>query len=264
MYLKYLSHIPQAPDFSRGVVDSMKAISKWIKNDKRGTRYCAQFDVKSCYPTVDKDILKSMLKAKIKDKDFLIESFKIIDAMPQGLAPGAPISVYLIHFMFQPLDNWILQQDGVVHYVRHMDDIIVFGSNKKKLHQFERNLCKKMKDDYNMEMHYNHQVFPIQWTDKNGKKHGRPLNTCGYLFYRDRTILRKNHIVKAGRKAKKLNKKDKIDHYSAGQMMSELGLFRHCDVHNVFIQRIKPYVNVKKLKHIISKHDKKIAKNNIC
>ena len=246
-----------------GPLQTMKAISKWIKNDKSGTRYCAQFDVKSCYPTVDKDILKSMLKSKIKDKDFLIESFKIIDAMPQGLAPGAPISVYLIHFMFQPLDNWILQQDGVVHYVRHMDDIIVFGSNKKKLHQFERNLCKKMKDDYNMEMHYNHQVFPIQWTDKNGKKHGRPLNTCGYLFYRDRTILRKNHIVKAGRKAKKLNKKDKIDHYSAGQMMSELGLFRHCDVHNVFIQRIKPYVNVKKLKHIISKHDKKIAKNNI-
>ena len=45
--------------------------------------------------------------------------------------------------------------------------------------------------------------------------------------------------------------------------MSELGLFRHCDVYNVFVNKVKPYVNVKQLKHIISKHDKSMAERNI-
>ena len=46
-------------------------------------------------------------------------------------------------------------------------------------------------------------------------------------------------------------------------MMSELGLFRHCDVHDVFVNKIKPYANVKQLKHIVSKHDKKMVKRNV-
>ena len=30
MYLKYLSHTPQAPDFSRGVVDGGKTMDKYV------------------------------------------------------------------------------------------------------------------------------------------------------------------------------------------------------------------------------------------
>lgn len=241
----------------RGPLQSAQAISRWIKNDPKGTRYCLQMDVHHCYPSVDQEILIQRYHEKIKDEDFNIENDKVIRASPEGLAPGAPTSIWHIHFLFTPFDHWLSEQDGVAHNLRHMDDIVVFGPSKKKLHKVERDVIEYMKREYNMEINNNHQVFPIEWTDKKGKKHGRPLDVCGYLFYRDRTIMRKNHLIKTTRKATKIAKNEKISFYESGQMLSHLGWFKHADVYNVYLERIKPKVKIKTLKHIVSKHSRK-------
>ena len=108
-----------------------------------------------------------------------------------------------------------------------------------------------------MDINHNHQVFPIEWEDKRGKKRGRPLDVCGYLFYRDRTILRESHMLKTTRKANKIAKKDKITFYDSQQMLSHLGWFEHADMYDTYLERIKPKVNVRQLKHIVSKHARK-------
>lgn len=246
----------------RGTLQSAKAISRWIKNDPKGTRYCLQMDVHHCYPSVDQEILIKKFHEKIKDDDFNIENDKVIRASPYGLAPGAPTSVWYIHFLFTPFDHWITAHDGVSHYLRHMDDIIVFGLSKKKLHKVEHDVIEYMKREYNMEINRNHQVFPIEWTDKAGKKHGRPLDVCGYLFYRDRTILRKEKMIRATRKAGKMARKEKITFYDCEQLLSRIGDFKHVDVYNVYRNRIKPKVDVKKLKQTISKHARKENEKN--
>ena len=138
-----------------------------------------------------------------------------------------------------------------------MDDIVIFGSNKKKLHKVERDVIEYMRREYNMEINHNHQVFPIEWEDKRGKKHGRPLDVCGYLFYRDRTILRESHMLKTTRKANKIAKKEKITFYDSQQMLSHLGWFEHADMYDAYLERIKPKVNVRQMKHIVSKHARK-------
>lgn len=241
----------------RGPLQSAEVISKWIKDDPKGTRYCLQMDVHHCYPSVDQDILIYRWHKKIKDVDFNIENDKVIRASPFGLAPGSPTSVWHIHFLFTPFDHWVTEQDGVSHYLRHMDDIVIFGSNKKKLHKVERDAIEYMRREYNMEINHNHQVFPIEWEDKHEKKHGRPLDVCGYLFYRDRTILRESHMLKTTRKANKIAKKDKITFYDSQQMLSHLGWFEHADMYDAYLERIKPKVNVRQLKHIVSKHARK-------
>lgn len=241
----------------RGPLQSAEVISKWIKDDPKGTRYCLQMDVHHCYPSVDQDILIYRWHKKIKDVDFNIENDKVIRASPFGLAPGSPTSVWHIHFLFTPFDHWVTEQDGVSHYLRHMDDIVIFGSNKKKLHKVERDVIEYMSREYNMEINHNHQVFPIEWEDKRGKKHGRPLDVCGYLFYRDRTILRESHMLKTTRKANKIAKKDKITFYDSQQMLSHLGWLEHADMYDAYLEWIKPKVNVRQLKHIVSKHARK-------
>lgn len=241
----------------RGPLQSAEIISKWIKNDPKGTRYCLQMDVHHCYPSVDQDILIERWHKKVKDADFNIENDKVIRASPIGLAPGSPTSVWHIHFLLTPFDHWITEQDGVAHYLRHMDDFVIFGPNKKKLHKVERDIIEYMKREYNMEINHSHQVFPIEWVDKREKKHGKPLDVCGYLFYRNRTILRESHMLKTTRKANKIAKKERITFYDAQQMLSHLGWFEHADMYNSYTERIKPKVNVKQLKRMVSKHARK-------
>lgn len=241
----------------RGPLQSAQVISKWIRNDPKGTRYCLQMDVHHCYPSVDQDILIRRWHEKVKDADFNIENDKVIRASPLGLAPGSPTSVWHIHFLFTPFDHWLAEQDGVAHYLRHMDDLVIFGPNKKKLHKVERDVIEYMRREYNLEINHSHQVFPIEWEDRHGQKHGRPLDVCGYLFYSNRTILRESHMLKTTRKANKIAKKERKTFYDGQQMLSHLGWFEHADMYGVYTERIKPKVNVKQLKRMVSKHARK-------
>lgn len=242
----------------RGPLQTAKAISGWIRDDPKGTRYCLQMDVHHCYPSVDQEVLIGMYHRKVRDADFNQENDKVIRSCPKGLALGAPTSVWHIHFLFTPFDHWLAGQDGVAHYLRHADDIVVFGPNKRKLHRVERGIMDYMKSALHMEINHNRQVFPIEWTDRRGKAHGRPLDVCGYLFYRDRTILRKSRMLGITRKAARVAKKEKPTHYDAAQMLSQMGWLDHCDVYNVRQNYIKGKASKQRMRALASKHQKKL------
>jgi hypothetical protein len=242
---------------NRGTLQSAKAISKWIRNDPKGTRYCLQMDVHHCYPSVDQEILIERYHRIIKDEDFNIENDKIIRSSPKGLALGAPTSVWHEHFLFTPFDHWLSEQDGVAHNIRHMDDVVVFGPNKRKLHKVEKGCIEYMKREYGMEMNNNHQVFPIEWTDKHGKKHGKPLDVCGYLFYRDRTVLRESRMLGITRKANRIEKKEKPTYYDAEQMISQMGWLKHSDTYGMYLKYVKPKVSKRRMRKLISKAAKR-------
>lgn len=244
----------------RGPLQSMKVIEDWIQHDPKNTRYCAEGDIHHCYPSVDQDILSDMNHQRIKDDEFMEELDKCIYASPKGLAPGSPTSVYLIHFMFTPMDYFISSLPGVAHYLRHMDNIYLFGSNKKKLRKAMEMVKSYVEKNYHMELNHNYQTYPLDYIGKDGEHHGRPLDAVGYIFFRDHTVLRKATMLKATRKATTLSKKDKINYYDSNQMLSRLGFFKHCKMHNVFDKRISPYINVKALKHKVSQHSKKEAR----
>jgi hypothetical protein len=138
-----------------------------------------------------------------------------------------------------------------------MDDVVVFGPNKRKLHKVERGCIEYMKREYGMEMNNNHQVFPIEWTDKHGKKHGKPLDVCGYLFYRDRTVLRESRMLGITRKANRIEKKEKPTYYDAEQMISQMGWLKHSDTYGMYLKYVKPKVSKRRMRKLISKAAKR-------
>jgi hypothetical protein len=241
----------------RGQSQTARLIKKWIKRDKRGTRYCLQMDIHHCYPSIDQELLIRRYHEKIKDDDFNIENDKVIRAIPKGLAIGAPTSFWHLHFLLTPLDHWIVTLDGVKHYVRHADDLIIFGSNKRKLHRVEQAIIKRIKEEFHMEINRSHQVFPLEYTGRDGKKHGRPLDTCGFLFYRDRTILRKARMLGITRKALKIGKKEKPTIKDARQMISQMGWLDHSGTYDTYLKWVKPNVSKRVLRKIISKYDRR-------
>ena len=99
-------------------------------------------------------------------------------------------------------------------------------------------------------------LYKFIWK-KTGKRKGRPLDFMGFQFYHDKTILRESIMLSCTRKVNRVAKKEKITWYDATAILSYMGYLSNTDTYDMYLQRVKPYVNVKKLKKIVSKHSKR-------
>lgn len=153
--------------------------------------------------------------------------------------------------------------------MRYMDDMVILGKSKKKLHKIHAAIETYLNDNLDLEIKGDWQVFRFEYPvfdksgnpvlNKDGKQvtKGRMLDFMGFQFHHDRTTIRKSNIEAARRKANHISKQDKISWYNASVMLSYMGLFKHTDTYNYYIDYIKPKINVKKLKRIVSKHSRK-------
>lgn len=255
--LKSMYHHVYGSLEGKGQLQVKKTLEKWIKNDPTGTKYVGQGDVRHFYPSVDQSILSEKLHNKIKDKDFLLECDKFVFRADSGLALGDPTSVWYGHFYLEELDHFIVGLDGVDHYLRLMDDWVILGHNKKKLHKAMNEIRSYMFEKLNLQLKFNYQIFRLDWIDKNGNHQGRFLDIDGFRFYRDRTILRKNIMIHATRKANRITEKERATVHDARQMMSHLARFKTADTYNVYESYIKGKVKPKLLRKTISTYDRK-------
>ena len=121
----------------------------------RRHKYVFKADVGKFFPSIDHQILKALIARKIKDTDVLWLVGLIIDhSNPQGpvlmwfpgddlFTPterrrGLPLSNQTSQFFanvyLDPLDHFVCVRLGL-SYVRYVDDFLVFGDDKRPLHQ---------------------------------------------------------------------------------------------------------------------------------
>lgn len=67
-------------------------------------------------------------------------------------------------------------------------------------------------------------------------------------------------MYKASKKAKRTAKKNRINVYDCRQMLSYLGWLDHTDTYNFYLERIKPYVVIKRMKRRVAAEDKRKEK----
>ena len=53
---------------NRGIHKAASDLKKDLRKDKEGTKYCLKVDVHKFYPSIDHDILKKVIRIKIKEK----------------------------------------------------------------------------------------------------------------------------------------------------------------------------------------------------
>ena len=121
----------------RGTSYGQKALRKWLDTDRRNTKYCLKMDIRKFYPSVNNGILKAAFRRKIKDPDCLWLIDIIIDSA-QGLPIGNYTSQWFANFILEGLDHYIKERLGVKYYIRYVDDLVLLGSNKRKLHKVRR------------------------------------------------------------------------------------------------------------------------------
>ena len=187
--------------------------------------------------------------------------FTVIDETEAGLPLGFYTSQWLANWYLQDLDHFIKEKLHAVHYIRYMDDMVIFGSNKRKLHAMQKSVEEYLNKQLGLEMNPKWQVYRFIHFDKSKNKYvGRDLDFMGFRFFGFKTIMRKSIMYKATRKANRMLKKSRVNVYDARQMLSYLGWFDHTDTYNVYIGYIKPKVTVKRLKRRIAAEDKRKSK----
>lgn len=230
----------------RGVHYGKRYVERWIRTDRKHTKYYLKLDISKFYPSVNVDLLIGKLKRKIKDADaiHLIES---ILCKGDGLPIGILVSQWFANFYLQDLDYFIKQKLKTKYYVRYMDDMILFGNNKRDLH-----LCRKRIESFlgseELKLKPNWQVYRLDC---------EALDFMGFRFFRRKTILRKSIMHRITRRVRNVSKKSKPTNRDASGVISYLGWIKHSDSYALFCKWIRPYLNIRLLKSVIRNHSRR-------
>lgn len=241
----------------RGAHQGKAFIDKWIHSNSKDIKYCLKMDIKQFFPSISHDILLKFIRTYIKDERFMNLIEKIVSVTQDGLPLGFYTSQWLANWFLTPIDRHITIDWGMRYYIRYMDDIVIFCSNKKKLHKLKKDLDECLAS-FGLSIKGNWQVFRFDYIDKEGNRKGQDLDFMGFRFFRDKTIIRKKIMMKIARKSKKMHKKRFVTIHECRQLLSYFGWIRHTDSINFLVNTILPNFSIKYCKHVVSEYDKKM------
>ena len=241
----------------RGAHYGKKYMKKWLDSYEDKKLYILKMDIHHFFESIDKTILKRKLEKVIRDKRFLKLLNVIIEHYDKGIPLGNVTSQWFANFYLKDFDHYIKEQLKAEHYIRYMDDMVIFGKNKRKLRKMREEIERYLHEELHLELKGDWQVFRFEHKDREGKVKGRFIDFMGFCFHADRITMRKSILKRARRKALKIANKEKITWYDATAMLSYMGWFTHTDTYAYYLEHIKPLVNVRQLKRIVSKHQGK-------
>ena len=253
----------------RGTNRARKAIQSWVRNDPQNTRYELCCDIYHFYDSLTAETVMQRMRNLIKDG-------KILDLIERtiqgGIAIGAYTSQWFANTVLQELDMAIRQSGLCKHYVRYMDNLTIFGTNKRKLHKLKR-LIEQWLNAHNLKLKGDWQIFPVPQKTipkslsppRKGvtREKGRLPQAVGYRYGRTYTLPRKKTLLRLKRALTKAQKRDNIDSHTAAGLLSRLGILRHCNNHSISTNLPRQRKLTKKLKAIVKRWQKEMLKWNM-
>jgi len=165
----------------RGIHKAVNDIKYDLKKYPEETIYCLKLDIRHYYPSIDHEILKTIIRKKIKDDRLLMLLDEIIDS-----TTGVPIGNYLSQFFanlyLTYFDHWLKEDLRVKFYYRYCDDIVILGKSKEELREIFKKIQEYLTTNLKLEIKHNWQIFNIDI---------RGIDFLGYVFRHSHTRLRK-------------------------------------------------------------------------
>lgn len=147
----------------------------------RRYRYVLKCDIRKYFPSIDREILKALIRKRIRDPQVLWlidaiidcgnEQVCVLDYFPgddlftpierrKGLPIGNLTSQNFANYYLSPLDHFIKEVLQCVAYLRYVDDFVLFSNDKNQLwywlHEIEKFLV-----DYRLRLNFERCViFP--------------------------------------------------------------------------------------------------------
>jgi RNA-directed DNA polymerase len=181
----------------------------------RKNRYVLKADISKYFPSIDHEILKSLIRRKIRDEKTLWLINLIIDSSnPQepvsnyftnddlfapierrhGIPIGNLTSQFYANVYLNALDHFIKEQLRCKYYIRYCDDFVVFSEDKDFLHEAREKISEYL-ISLRLKLHpHKCQVFPI----KDG------TDFLGYRIFPDYRLIRHDSIIRFRRRMQRL------------------------------------------------------------
>ena len=174
----------------RGIHKAKNKIQPLLRKYK--IQYALKMDIKKFYPSIDNEILKQILRKKLKCKDTLWLLDTIVDST-QGVPIGNYLSQYFGNLYLTYVDHEVKEKLGVRHYFRYCDDIVVLDNSKERLHNIRVAVVGRVAK-LKLVLKGNYQVQRIE---------DRGLDFLGYRMFHAYTLLR-TRVANGLKKASKL------------------------------------------------------------
>ena len=222
----------------RGIEGCARHVDRMIRKYEGRPLYCLKIDITKYYPSIDHDVMKRIVRRKIKDNDLLWLLDEIIDSS-DGLPIGNYISQYLANLYPCYLMHEVNERQEV-DCEEYADDFVFYSDSKERLREFfhgflrpylERELLLRVKGNW--------QIFPI--ARNRYDRAGRALDYVGYRFYRKQKLIRKSIKQNFCRAVSRLNRRDPpLDAKTYKQAVAPwLGWARHSDSNHLLRKIIK-------------------------
>lgn len=125
---------------NRGTSFARKRIEIMLKRFLRqygDNGYALLIDIKHYFPSIDHDILKSMVHDRIKEPKEIMDLIDyIIDTSSHsnvGLNLGSEAPQIFAIYYLSPVDTYIKTVRSIKYYGRYMDDMLILGTDKEEL-----------------------------------------------------------------------------------------------------------------------------------
>ena len=190
-------------------------------------RYVLKADIRKYFPSIDLEILKSLIRRKIACPDTLWLIYLIIDNSNQqegvydvfpgddlftpcerrkGIPIGNLTSQFFANIYLNPLDHFIKEELKCRYYVRYVDDFAVFDNDKKYLHQIKEETGAFL-ESLRLRLHENKtKVFRVE----------TGIGFLGHMIFPDFRLLKKENLKRFRRRLKR-----QVRMYESGMLSLE-------------------------------------------
>lgn len=247
----------------RGPHRERKAIEKWMEHDRRGTKYEFCGDIYHFYESLKPEVVMERMRQLFKDRHVLDLIWRVIK---DGILIGAYTSQWFANTTLQPLDRLIRESGLCRHYARYMDNLTVFGSNKRKLRKL-RALVEEWLNAHQLRLKSDWQIFPAVKQEEKvllesprrgyARAKGRMPDAVGYRYGRGYTIPRKHNLLRIKQCIARYRKRKRITAAAAASLLSRLGQLSHCNNYNLYRMIFGGERIVRELKNVVRKQQRK-------
>ncbi len=155
--------------------------------------YTLKLDIRKFFYRINRDILRSQIERKIKDRRFVDLMMAFTDyGEPVGIPIGNLLSQLYALIYLNPLDHFIKRVLKAARYCRYVDDFVLFGLSRKQAVDHQKRIIAFIAETLHLELSRS-TIAPKD----------RGLNFVGYRTWAGKRFIRRRSLFNFRRAIKK-------------------------------------------------------------
>jgi hypothetical protein len=197
----------------------------------RRNKYVLKCDISKFYPSMDHDILRNIIRKKIKCPDTLWLIDNIIDSFPgeKNVPIGNYTSQWFGNLYLNELDQYVKHVLKVKDYLRYCDDFCLFSDDKKQLKEWREKIRVFITEKLALKFS-KCDIFPVF----------QGVDFLGYRHFDNYILLRKSTTKRVRKRLAVLPRLLEKNKITAEQFRSSVystyGWLKHANSHNLQVK----------------------------